>query len=122
MDCVDARWDWRRANGNHYDWRVVKNCRSLSQRSTGASGPGYSEEPDYAGIAGMQRGAACRSTSTAWTVGTYQFCIDVDAHAPGCVVPYNLRALPNDANRLWVRRADNSIGYFSGGSPYLEGA
>ncbi len=112
-DCADTWFDWATYSG-HYDIRLARTCRSYSNAAAdgldGFTETYYSER----NLLGIQKAAGC-----IYSGGSVKECVQAPKATAGCTVSDSTIAedVPNYSARAWVRNANDTVSYFSGGYP-----
>lgn len=112
--CADAWFDWQTAGGDHYDARLSRNCRPGTSRIAASSYSGYQEHNNSVTFTGVQKLSGCVYYQPPGD-GRLHGCVQ-SAYAYNSVESVN-PSRPNNVTYFWVRLADGSLTYNTGGDP-----
>lgn len=103
--CYDMWLDHTNSTGGHYDGRVARSCRSLTQRDSGSTNEGGA-------LNGLNKLGVCYGPNNSTNNPTSNCKMNV-----GSMAAVNT-ALPNACARSWIVSASGVATYSSGGNVY----
>jgi hypothetical protein len=103
--CLDIWLDHHNSTGGHYDSRVARSCRTLTQRDSGSTA-----EPGA--LNGLNRLGVCYGNNNA-TNSPISNCAQTIGSLSGVPV-----SLPNKCSRSWIVSSGVTVTYNSGGNVY----
>lgn len=103
--CLDIWLDHHKSNGGHYDSRVARSCRSLTQRDSGSTS-------ESGALNGLNKLGVCYGNNNATNVPTSNCTMTIGS------ISGVSTSLPSTCTRSWIMSAGGTASYSSGGDIY----